>query len=63
MRGKGDSVVFCRAEFIMESRLDLGIWEQELGKLGEKKIERQTEAKSFMKEMKFQGILTRTEDI
>lgn len=29
----------------------------------EKKIERQIEAKSFMEEVKLQGILTRTEDI
>lgn len=49
------TLVFCRAEFMMESRLDLGIWEQGLGKLGEKRIERQTEAKSFMEEMKLWG--------
>lgn len=34
MRGKGDSLVFCRAEFVTENRLDLGIWEQGLGELG-----------------------------
>lgn len=63
MRGKGDSVVFCRAEVITESRLDLGIWEQGLGKVRGKKTGRQIEAKGFMEEMKLQGILTRTEDI
>lgn len=62
MRGKGDSVVFCRAEFLTE-RLGLGIWEQELGKVGEMNLGRQTESKTSMEEMKLQGILTRTDDI
>lgn len=62
MGGRGDSLVFRRAELAMKSRLDLGIWEQGLGGVGREE-DRQIEAKSFMEKMKLQGILTRTEDI
>ena len=35
MGGRGDSLVFRRAELAMKSRLDLGIWEQGLGGVGD----------------------------
>lgn len=56
-------MVLCRVEFVVGSKLDLGIWEQGLGELGKKKIERQIEAKSSVEEMELLAILTRREDI